>query len=237
MTITVLYDNQPCREGLETGWGFSALITGTEKTILFDTGRDYSLLGNMEKLAIESAGIDLVVLSHIHSDHTGGLQSLLEKNPRLTIYLPQSFPDKFKDNAKKSGASIVEIAEAVPICEGVYSTGQVGNRPREQALILRTDKGLVLITGCAHPGIVTMVKAARKLFDDDILLLMGGFHLEWTSRRRIEKTIADFDELGVRHVAPAHCCGRKARGLFQTQFGSNYITIGTGATIDLHDLP
>ena len=80
MAITVIYDNNPYKEGLETAWGFAASITGTEKTILFDTGGDGSiLLNNMQKLAIDPNGIDTVVLSHIHPDHTGGLNSFLEK--------------------------------------------------------------------------------------------------------------------------------------------------------------
>ena len=97
LTVTVVYDNNPYKEGLETAWGFSCLITGSEKTILFDTGGDgSSLLGNMEKLAIEPDSIDTVVLSHIHGDHTGGLHSFLEKNHEITVYLPKSFPKRFR---------------------------------------------------------------------------------------------------------------------------------------------
>ncbi len=78
LAITVTYDNNPCKQGLETAWGFSATFTGAEKTILLDTGGGRSLLDNMEKSAIEPDSIDVVVLSHIHGDHTGGLGSFLE---------------------------------------------------------------------------------------------------------------------------------------------------------------
>ncbi len=236
MTITVVYDNQPCREGLETGWGFSALVTGMEKTILFDTGRDDSLLNNMKTLAIKPESIDLVFLSHIHPDHTGGLLGFLQENSDVTIYLPQSFPNEFKIELTARGARIVEVGQPLAICEGVYSTGQVGRWLREQSLILRTEKGIVLITGCSHPGIVTMVKATRKLFGDDILLVVGGFHLEWASSRKTERIVAAFKELGVRYVAPAHCAGERAKALFQRQFQQNYINIGAAATINLHEL-
>ncbi|GAH60136.1 unnamed protein product, partial [marine sediment metagenome] len=112
LTITVVYDNNPYKQGLETAWGFACLITGAEKTILFDTGGDGSiLLNNMEKLATEPNSVELVILSHIHGDHTGGLGSFLEKNSGVTVYLPKSFPTRFKDEAKGYGAKTVEVEQ------------------------------------------------------------------------------------------------------------------------------
>jgi len=257
LTITVTYDNNPYKQGLETEWGFAAFITGTEKTILFDTGGGRVLLDNMEKLAIKPDRVDVVVLSHIHGDHTGGLSSFLEKNSNVMVYLPVSFPKKFKDDARNSGAKIIEInpvrskasisngvKKSLQICENVYSTGQLGKLIKEQSLIIRTDKGLVVITGCAHPGIVNIVNTAKALMrvpalrgpKDDILLVMGGFHLEWATKGRIEKIISAFKQLGVRYVSPCHCSGDKARSLFEKHFGSNYINIGTGKVITLADL-
>ncbi len=249
LTITVVYDNNPYKQELETDWGFAAAITGTEKTILFDTGGGRLLLDNMQKLAIEPDSVDVVVLSHIHGDHTGGLSSFLEKNSNVIVYLPVSFPKKFKDNARNSGAKIIEVNpvrskasisngvnESLQICENVYSTGQLGKLIKEQSLIIRTDKGLVVITGCAHPGIVNIVNTAKTLMKDDILLVMGGFHLEWATKGRIEKIISAFKQLGVRYVGPCHCSGHKARSLFEKHFGSNYINIGAGKVITLTEL-
>ncbi len=237
LTIKVIFDNNPYMEGLGTAWGFSALITGTEKTILFDTGGDGSLLlSNMKKLAIEPNDIDVVVLSHIHGDHTGGLNSFLEKNPSVSVYLPESFPKRFKENVQKHGAQVVDVNQPLDICENVYSTGQLGILIKEQALIIRTKAGLVVITGCAHPGIVKIVNTAKELIKDDILMVMGGFHLEWATRGKIEKIISAFKQYGVRYVAPCHCSGEKARSLFEKHFGKNYINIGAGKTIILADL-
>jgi len=237
MTITVIYDNNPYKEGLETAWGFSALITGPEKTILFDTGGDGSiLLNNMQKLAIDPNGINTVVLSHIHGDHTGGLNRFLEKNSNVTVYLPKSFPKNFKDNVQSCGAKIVEVEQSLKICENVYSTGQLGKLIKEQSLIIRTEAGLLVITGCAHPGIVKIVNTAKELLKDDILLVMGGFHLEWATKGKIEKIISSFKESNVRYVGPCHCTGDKARSLFEKHFGKNYINIGAGRVITMADL-
>ncbi|MHC4188683.1 MAG: MBL fold metallo-hydrolase [Planctomycetota bacterium] len=236
LTITVTYDNNACKQGLETAWGFSATFTGTEKTILLDTGGGRSLLNNMEKSAMEPDSIDIVALSHIHGDHTGGLDSLLKKNPNVTIYLPKSFPKKLKDNARDYGAKIVEVRESLKICENVYSTGQLGKWIKEQSLIIRTKAGLVVITGCAHPGIVNIVNTVKELMKDDILLVMGGFHLEWSTRGKIERIISTFKQWHVRYVGPCHCSGDKARSLFEKHFGRNYINVGAGKVITLTDL-
>ncbi len=236
LAITVTYDNNPCKQGLVTAWGFSATFTGTEKTILLDTGGGRSLLDNMEKSAIEPDSIDVVVLSHIHGDHTGGLGSFLEKNTNVTIYLPKSFPKRLKDNARDYGAKIVEVKESLKICENVYSTGQLGKWIKEQSLIIRTDNGLLVVSGCAHPGILNIVNAAKDLIKDDILLVMGGFHLEWAGKGKIEKIISTFKQLGVRYVGPCHGSGDKARSLFEKHFGKNYINVGAGKVITLADL-
>jgi 7,8-dihydropterin-6-yl-methyl-4-(beta-D-ribofuranosyl)aminobenzene 5'-phosphate synthase len=236
LSITVVYDNNPYKQELQAEWGFSAYITGPDKTILFDTGGSSLLLDNMEKLKIEPNSIDIVVLSHIHADHTGGLSSFLEKNSNITIYPLESFPAEFKENARSYGAEIVEVNEPLQICENTHSTGQIGTTIKEQSLIIRTTKGLVIITGCAHPGIVKIITKAKELLKDDILLVMGGFHLRVATKSDIENIISSFKQLGVHYVAPTHCTGDKARKLFAQHFGQNYIDIGTGKTITTTDM-
>ena len=237
--ITIICDNNPYTEGLETAWGFSCLITGTEKTILFDTGPDGRLLlDNMAKLAVEPKSIDTVILSHIHADHTGGLGGFLERNSDVTVYFPKSFQKRFKRKVEDTGAQIVEAGQPLKICENVYSTGQLGRLIKEQSLIVQTEKGLIVITGCAHPGIVKIIGAARELLKKDVFLVMGGFHMEWMGKGKIEKIISAFKKLNVRYVGPCHCSGDKARSLFEKHFGPEYryINIGSGKVINTADL-
>jgi 7,8-dihydropterin-6-yl-methyl-4-(beta-D-ribofuranosyl)aminobenzene 5'-phosphate synthase len=74
LTITIVYDNNEYDERLKTAWGFSCLVERGELSLLFDTGGDApTLLSNMEVLELDPRDIDTVVLSHIHSDHVGGL--------------------------------------------------------------------------------------------------------------------------------------------------------------------
>jgi len=237
LSITVSYDNNPYKEGLTTAWGFSCVIRGTEKTILFDSGGDGSiLLANMEELSINPKEIDLVVLSHIHGDHVGGLPSFLRKNPEVVVYLPKSFPRGFKDKVKEYRAKIIEVQDPLKICEGVYSSGELGTWIKEQSLIIHTEKGLIVITGCAHPGIVKIVNKAKDLAEDDVLLVMGGFHLGGESKGVIENIVSSFRKLGVSYAGPCHCSGDAARQLFKEQYSENFINVGVGRVVTMSDL-
>jgi 7,8-dihydropterin-6-yl-methyl-4-(beta-D-ribofuranosyl)aminobenzene 5'-phosphate synthase len=237
LAVTVVHDNYPGVDVLKMAWGFSALVTGPEKTILFDTGSDGTLLlENMSRLRIDPGRIDIVVLSHLHADHTGGLTGLLQENGRVALYLPEGSPSRFKDVARGYGARLVEVGEPQEICRNVYTTGILGRRVREQALLLSTPRGSVLLTGCAHPGIVKIVEKAKLLRDESILLLLGGFHLEWSTKWKLERIAAAFRRHGIRYLAPTHCSSDKARELFRQQYGPCFIETGVGRTIALADL-
>jgi 7,8-dihydropterin-6-yl-methyl-4-(beta-D-ribofuranosyl)aminobenzene 5'-phosphate synthase len=238
VTMTVMYDNYPSQEGLETGWGFSCLIQGTEKTILFDTGGNGTLLlANMKKLGVHPEDIDLVVLSHIHGDHVGGVFGFLEQDSAIPVYLPISFPTSFKADVKKSGADIVEIQGSLKICDDVYSSGELPGQIEEQALIVRTDNGLIIITGCAHSGIVSIVRRAKELLNDDVLLVMGGFHLGDKHQDALERIVADFKTLGVKYVGPCHCSGDTTSEVFKKQYQNNFLSVAVGTVITVADLP
>jgi 7,8-dihydropterin-6-yl-methyl-4-(beta-D-ribofuranosyl)aminobenzene 5'-phosphate synthase len=222
---------------LRTAWGFSALVTGPEKTILFDTGSDGALLlENMARLQIEPSRVDVVVLSHVHGDHTGGLTGFLKEKPNVCVYLPEPFPIKFKDAVRGYGATVVEVREPQEICTGVYTTGVLGRRVKEHSLLVRTERGMVVLTGCAHPGIAKIVERAGHLYEEDILLVMGGFHLEWATARKVRKIISVFRGRQVRCVAPAHCSGDKARQLLREHFGPHFIDVGVGTRFTLADI-
>jgi 7,8-dihydropterin-6-yl-methyl-4-(beta-D-ribofuranosyl)aminobenzene 5'-phosphate synthase len=237
LSIAVTYDNNPHVDGLKTAWGFSCVIRGTDKTILFDTGGEGEiLLDNMARMGVEPDSIDVVVLSHAHGDHTGGLRVFLRANPDVEIYLPASFDNDFKDGARSLGAGVVDISDPTRICRNVYSTGEMGISIKEQALVVRTSGGILVITGCAHPGIVEMVGRARAITGDGVLLALGGFHLVRASGSEIGRVVEGLKELGVKHVAPCHCSGETARAMCRNGFGLAYIDAGVGRLIASADL-
>ncbi|HIC94207.1 MAG TPA: MBL fold metallo-hydrolase, partial [Anaerolineae bacterium] len=233
LTITIVYDNNPCDERLKTAWGFSCLVERGDLTLLFDTGGDAeTLLSNMATLGLDPATIDIIVLSHIHGDHVGGLDGLLAINERTTVYLPRSFPARFKEQVK-AHACVVEVHEPMEIAEGIYTTGELGAGILEQSLVLVTGRGLVVITGCAHPGIVSIVKKAKEIAGGKVYLVMGGFHLGGASQAVIEGIVGDFRELGVQKVAPCHCSGDLARSIFERTYGEDFIRVGVGSRLEV----
>lgn len=237
-SLTVLFDNYPYREGLKTSWGFSCLVTGFEKTVLFDTGGDASILaGNMDALRIDAGEIDVIVLSHAHGDHVGGIRAVLDRNPAVEVFVPGSFSGAFKAGLRSYGARVVEVEQPCRICDGVYSTGELGRSIKEQSLVLLTDRGSAVITGCAHPGIVDIVARARELYGEDVLLVMGGFHLGGAGNAAVKKVVAAMREMGVGHVGACHCSGDAARAAFASEYGEDCVEVGVGRVVELSGLP
>jgi 7,8-dihydropterin-6-yl-methyl-4-(beta-D-ribofuranosyl)aminobenzene 5'-phosphate synthase len=226
-----VYDNNELRSELRTAWGFAALIEFKGQRLLFDTGGDSpTLMDNMAEMGIDPTRIDQIVLSHAHGDHTGGLQGLLETETKPTVYLLPSFPARFKLGTAQY-ATVIEVNPGQRILEGIYSTGEMGSSIPEQALVIHSAKGLVVVTGCAHPGVVEMVEQAISLFDLPVYLVVGGFHLGDKSTVALRDIVQSFRTLGVEKVAPCHCSGETARSMFETEFGDDYIQAGVGTVI------
>jgi 7,8-dihydropterin-6-yl-methyl-4-(beta-D-ribofuranosyl)aminobenzene 5'-phosphate synthase len=232
--LTVVYDNNPFDPALQTDWGFSCFIRGAEKNILFDTGTNGNiLLSNMSGLGIDPQDVEIVVLSHSHKDHTGGLSALLRENPDIAVYLPDFFPSPFKDSITKQGASYVNIKSYQKILTNVYSTGIISGWINEQGLILDSDKGIVLLTGCAHPRIVNIIETVKDTTKKEIYLVFGGFHLSGFDNQEIKEIIRSFKKLGVKKTGPSHCSGKEARELFSEFYGEDYMPIGVGTKISI----
>ena len=88
--VTILYDAFGGAPGLTRDWGFAALIEYQGKRILFDTGNNAEIFArNVDRLHVDLSRLDLVVISHRHSDHTAGLSVVLERNPHVSIYAPR----------------------------------------------------------------------------------------------------------------------------------------------------
>jgi 7,8-dihydropterin-6-yl-methyl-4-(beta-D-ribofuranosyl)aminobenzene 5'-phosphate synthase len=232
--MTVVYDNNPFEERLTRDWGFSCFIKGLEKSILFDTGKNGDiLLSNMEKLGIDPEEIDLVFLSHDHKDHTGGLDVLLKKNPEVEVWLPAFFEEGYKEEIRRKGAAVVEVEGSQKICEGAFTTGIIPGWIKEQSLVLDLDKGLIVVTGCAHPSISKIISTANNLFGKDVYMAFGGFHLAAYQEEELEEIIGRFRAQGVKKVGLGHCSGDSSRALFAKEYKDDFIEIGVGIKVDV----
>jgi 7,8-dihydropterin-6-yl-methyl-4-(beta-D-ribofuranosyl)aminobenzene 5'-phosphate synthase len=213
MRITVVYDNEVRRVGLRKGHGFSAFIENEEvPPLLFDTGADGStLLHNMKELNIDPRGIETVVISHAHDDHTGGLSEILRINKVAELYLPSSFKRAFPKR------KVTEVKGPVQIRENVFSTGELEGV--EQSLALRTEKGVFVLTGCAHSGMDKILTAIARF--GELYGIAGGFH-----------GFRDFRLLqGLSLICPCHCT--KSKQEIRDIFGARALQCGVGSVIQL----
>jgi len=235
LTITVVYDNMVYEQGLGTGWGYAAVVERRGAVLLFDTGGDgATLMANLRQLGVDPRRIMAIVLSHAHGDHTGGLDSLLSLGIRPTVHVLPSFPQDLKVHAGQ-WTVVHDVSPGEELADGVFTTGEVVGGVPEQALVIHTGQGLVVLTGCAHPGVVTLVSRAAEQQAAGVHLVMGGYHLGSTSDREVEGMIADLQQTGVQYVAPSHCTGDRAIELFARAFGERYLRSGVGRVIRVVD--
>lgn len=106
-------------------------------------------------------------------------------------------------------------------------------RTKEQSLILEAEKGAAVLTGCAHPGIVNVIKGESDLTVGGIHLVIGGYHLFSAGGWEIIKVIEAFEESDVQRACPCHCTGDSAISLFRESYGEDYIRGGAGRVIGI----
>ncbi len=234
LRITVLYDNTAHRPDCRADWGFSCLIEGTQKTILFDTGTKGDVFAaNVGVLRVDLSRIDAIVISHPHGDHTGGLSVALKGRAGLPVFLPFGAPSALAESLRSAGASVVAPEGPADVGRDALVTGPVGGPVPEQALVIRRPEGLVVVTGCSHPGIVAILERARQVAGGRLLAVLGGFHLLDHTDQAVAGIVARFQELGVERVGATHCTGEKAIEAFRKAYGARFIEMGAGRVVEL----
>jgi 7,8-dihydropterin-6-yl-methyl-4-(beta-D-ribofuranosyl)aminobenzene 5'-phosphate synthase len=155
------------------------------------------------------------------------------------------------------GARFKLSKKSVRISDNIITTGQIpmvtdyeaiepylvvkeGNRflsdklLDDQALIINTKQGLVVILGCAHRGIINTLYHARKLTKvKKIYMVLGGCHLMDATEERIWLTIAALKELGVPRIGVSHCTGLRAAAIMAQEFGDSFFFNNAGTRIKL----
>ena len=233
-SIRVLYDNRS-KDGFVADWGFSAFIEADCGNILFDTGADATVLSrNMELFGISPNDVDAVFISHNHWDHTGGLKYIVSAKSDIEVFVPESDCEEFEEELPESSIC-VPISEPTYISECAVSTGVMNTgleKPsHEQSLVLKTQEGSVLVVGCSHPGIVNIVRFAYELAGEKLFLVIGGFHLYKKSRSEVIQIAESLKEF-VENVAPCHCTGEEAIGLFKEVWKDKFIEVVAGSELE-----
>ncbi len=233
MDFQILFDKNTVSSNFKSGWGFSLFVDG----VLFDTGEEGSnLIYNLKEKKIDINSIEKVILSHNHWDHTGGLWSVLKIKKNLQIYGCSDFQQEFKDKVKKLGSEFIQAEGLIQVKKNIYTTGEIAGFYKskvifEQALIIKSKNGLIIGVGCSHPGIIKIIEKIKEFFPEQELdLLVGGFHLMEKENREIKLIAQNLKNMGIKKIAPAHCTGYEAVGVFKEIFRQECVLIKAGET-------
>jgi 7,8-dihydropterin-6-yl-methyl-4-(beta-D-ribofuranosyl)aminobenzene 5'-phosphate synthase len=312
-SVTVLVDNRAdmlakstdsvehwTEQPLLAEHGFAALIELPDAgvRILWDTGfAPGTLLENARRMGVDLSALDAIVLSHGHSDHTGGMTAVLEAMSRLReprtwssevdlqaadiwaqerrlplVTHPAAFREGWfldeddrwhgpmlplpRATWEELGARVYCSEEPHRLAPGCWTTGYVprtsfesaGRLSRyyyregerligsevddDQALILNLEgKGLVIVSGCAHAGIVNTVTHAQAITGvERVHAVIGGLHLARAEAGEIEQTVQAFKAWAPALVAPSHCTGFGAINRFASEMPGAFVHGLVGTT-------
>lgn len=258
-----------------------------EKKILFDTASDAEpVLHNMKLFGIAPESIDVIVLSHSHFDHTGGLAGILKEihkkdvpiisNPKIFgisimpepylepykshIYLNQGLTsENSKGNIESLGGRWYLTSDPLHLMPGVMTTGEIKKEEKvsyekepyiklldledgklmpsmikdEISISVNMPKGLVVVTGCSHAGVVSTVNKSIKINGSSrVRGIVGGFHLIDASSKAIDQTINDLKNLDVKRIYSGHCTGFEAEYRLRKSFREDFVRLSSGMVID-----
>jgi len=235
MRIHILVEDTKNEKGVESEHGLSVYFEKDGKKFLLDMGQSGMFLRNARKFNVDLKDIDYLVFSHGHYDHTGGLPYFKPGKQTRIIAHPHSLLPKYDGERyigfpKKADKFIIELEEKpFQLTEHVWFLGQIpGERKThlghyikenarhkdflldDTALAINEKNHLILLAGCAHSGIVNIVKCAINLFSKKEVILIGGFHMLNYSGEEVHKTIEELKKLNITTVYPGHCTGNAA---------------------------
>jgi 7,8-dihydropterin-6-yl-methyl-4-(beta-D-ribofuranosyl)aminobenzene 5'-phosphate synthase len=259
MKLQILVDNH-AEAGLASEHGLSLWIETGERRMLFDTGQGQLFQKNAGKLGVDTGVADLLILSHGHYDHTGGVADFLQHSrdshifchpgvvvPRYAIRNGLSNPIHMPHVSiaamnKISSQRLHWVQEPLFLSDNIGLTGHI---PREttfestggpffldqggtradpiaddMALWIRTEKGVVVIVGCCHAGLVNTLNYIQQLNNPmRIRAVIGGFHLTGAKPQRLIQTVNALKSLKFDQLIPCHCTGQAAVDLLCSTFG------------------
>lgn len=236
MRISVLSENAAARSRNQdclAEWGLSLYLELDDLRILFDSGHKGTFISNARVLGVDLDKTDLVVLSHHHWDHTGGLRFHEFKDKKNLVAHPialEKMPAEQSENIAKD-FNVSSSRVSLEVSPNVYFLGEIPrvtsfekgvNRDDpmtdDSALAINTPEGVLVITGCSHAGIVNICEYAKQITGQPLYGAIGGFHLFEGDDDAINGAINYFKQEKAKIIHPMHCVDHAAMTAFYQNF-------------------
>ena len=255
--ITNILENTCLRHALLAQHGQSIHLNYLGTQYLFDVGEVFAgFKHNFDQMKLDLDNIKSIVISHRHIDHAGALKDVLPMLTHQKLYITDDYgvsdlranSEKYRfANMEPDGTFNVAVSQnevdsilAYPNTEilsnfmelepGLFTTGPLGENMREQALVIKTDQGIVVVVGCSHPTLPVIVKKAQEITNTGAVYgIIGGFHFKDSSKEEFSHYIDYLLELNPVFLAPGHCTGFEAVMEMQRRLGSRVKVAGTGS--------
>lgn len=233
--IVVIIDNRAGSGVLRNIHGLSLYIEFNNLYLLFDLGPGSDVLQyNVEKLDLDIELVDSVIISHNHFDHFNGAPHVGWVSPFLQVFIPYDSMNTIGKFIKQNSLKPVEIIDWINPWSNVYVSKPIYGPPWEHFLVFKTKEGLLVFTGCMHPGVDKTLDAIKSYLNDEVYFIIGGFHLANAPDRIIYSTVDSLvNKYRVSKLAPLHCSGDLFRSILKNKYFDKYIDVYTGSVIEI----
>lgn len=203
-------DDKTSRKKLVAKHSLSILVKKDLGLYLFGMGIDPSVLEhNTKELGISLDTVDYVIVSHEHVPHYGGYRHLSTEAPFTEVLIPYGTGESLGRLFARNGLRPREVTVWTRVSEGVYVSKPFYGPPYEHFMIFEHEKGLVVLSGCMHPG-VKALSSISEFFRKGIYAVIGGFHLVNAPSTIIESYIEYLVDVAKPElIVPLHCSNNK----------------------------
>ena len=248
MKITILCENTSSDIGILAEWGFSAFIQIKNVNILFDTGYSDVYKHNAKQLSINLNDTDFIVLSHHHNDHSRGLQFHDFKTPKKLVIHPQILEKLPTSESEKieNDFEIIFSEKPLEFSKNIFYLGEIPRRNDfekgiykddkmldDSALAVKTDKGVIVISGCSHAGICNICEYAKEVTGQKLYAVLGGFHLFEDDQKAVNGAVEYFKKEKPEFLYPMHCVNFPTLSKFHSVFGIKKVSTGDEIEFDV----
>ena len=200
----ILYDtSEPAIAGLKPDFGYAVYIHADGKRILLDTGTDPDVMEhNLVAAGIDVNELDMVVVSHNHHDHAGGLARIRSISPEMPVFVPPN--QVFAVGDLQVVDDHLQVTPNIFVIRG-HSDVPTAGISDDLSVVLRSRSGPYVLSTCSHSGVGQIVDRAGKVTGEDVYYFSGGARLVSRPAGDTRLVSAALEQRKVQVVSPSHC--------------------------------